>query len=241
MNSQSNQPTVLTDTEIKNGIVDGIESANRMFERWSGGWWVSDYGVESMVAVHVAGALFDVAEGRRGLVTMENPCHELVDLAGRNNDAQWPLGDALIKSQRVDVAVWRPADEVEQERLRAGVWFHVPVGVVELKRQWLYGPCREDLVRVSTIVSRLGPSGNGTIEWGAVGFFIHNNPDEGRTIENAQQGVRNMLTEPDFETAGCRYDVSFGRTYGYDHKKYRRPSWGEYQCSAACILVTPKG
>ena len=135
-------------------IQKGILDANTLLERWSGGFWVHDRGVEGLMVSQIAQAIYE--RGLSGFLDLEVPFHDLEACAGaKPKRGRRP---SLIEGRpRIDLAVFNAQSSL--------------IAAVEVKRGWVDEPCSRDIDRLWTLIQRLGRERSGSLQCGLLGFF----------------------------------------------------------------------
>ena len=112
-----------------------IDDANKMHMKWTGGWWVTAYGVESFIVGNIARGIMDLPNPPK-YATMETKFSELYDNSGIR-----PKGPSRVASKsnnRLDLALYAG------ENLSHAI---------ELKRFW-DPKCLEDLDRLALLIKK---------------------------------------------------------------------------------------
>ena len=103
---------------IKKAILKGLQLANKRYERWSGGWWLTDSGVEGH-AVSTIGEMLNRQVAGSGNIVMEMPFGTIEEWSGAGRPRGRPR-ETLNASNRADIVVLDRRDR--------------PVYVIEVKR-----------------------------------------------------------------------------------------------------------
>ena len=162
---------------IRNAILDGVQVANKRYEKWSRGGWLSDSGVEG----HVVSTIGEKLHGliiREGSIEMEMPFGSIQ----KWSNARRPRGRPRISQNarnRADIVVltreWRP------------------VCVIEVKRGWDEEKCLWDLVRIRDLILRCGRQNNGSLRTGFLTFLLEGWQEEGITAEQCLNREENEI------------------------------------------------
>lgn len=125
----------------------GIWRANRLFTRWTGGWWLQAYGVEGFVVAQVASAIMRPGrKNRPAYLTLETPFSDLYTCRKE------PHGKKSVDGcgrKRADMALYH-----EDGTLAC---------VIEFKRYWVPG-CFADLDRLAQLYMCCGKERGGPLE-----------------------------------------------------------------------------
>lgn len=127
-----------------------INDANKMHMKWTGGWWVTAYGVESFIVGNIARGIMDLPNPPK-YATMETKFSELYDNSGIR-----PKGPSRVASKsnnRLDLALY-----VGENLSHA----------IELKRFW-DPKCLEDLDRLAELYRTLNKEKGGSLR---AGIFV---------------------------------------------------------------------
>lgn len=122
---------------IRDAILEGVQTANGEYEKWSNGWWVTDSGVEGLLVAGIAKKLRAKLRHEESLL-MEMPLSEIQEWS----EARRPRGrprETLRGAKRADIVL---LDENER-----------PVCMVEVKRFWNRKPASKTLREFGTCCS----------------------------------------------------------------------------------------
>ena len=153
----------LTLDRVHAAIVDGVSVANSLFLTMSGGSSVRDYGVEPLISAQIAMSLWKIANARDKIplnesldtdynVTLESSFYEIAEWAG--SERRGKKTQNFTDNQKADVVLWSRRN--------------APIGVVEVKRHFVFSNLSSDLDRIDHIISRHGARYGGSMRWGAV-------------------------------------------------------------------------
>ena len=142
------------------GIVDAIEEgcnvANRKFEEWSNGLWVTDSGVESLMVTCIAEAV-NKRQERHESLAMEVSFRDIRELS----KARPKLGrrPATVKdTNRADIVLFNRLER--------------PTCVIEVKRTWNSDQCWRDLERIRDLVRTCAHVKGGSLRRGLLSMMI---------------------------------------------------------------------
>ena len=193
---------------IRDAILNGVQVANRRYENWSRGAWLSDSGVEGHVVSTIGEKLHELIAGK-GSIEMEMPFGSIRDWS----NARRPRGRPRIsqnRRNRADIVVltkeWRP------------------VCVIEVKRGWEVKKCLWDLVRIRDLILRCGRKNDGTLTGGFLAFLLEGWQEEGMTAEQSlkreERKIRRILRD-EFDSEGLRMECRRSAIRSWP-KKFRR-------------------
>ena len=141
---------------IEKAILVGVQDANKRYEKWSRGGWVSDSGVEGHVVSTVAEKLHGVVSGM-GSIELEVPFGSILESSGAESPPGRPRKN-LNARNRADIVIltkkWRP------------------VYIIEIKRSWHETKCLKDLKRIRDLILRCGRQKNGSVGAGFLAFLL---------------------------------------------------------------------
>ena len=179
--------------EIRNAILDGVQVANRRYENWSRGGWLSDSGVEGHVVSTIAEKLYRPVSGK-GSIAMEMSFGSIRKWSEARNPQGRPRKNLKARN-RADIVVlteeWRPAC------------------VIEVKRVWHEENCLKDLRRIRDLILRCGRHKNGLLHSGFLALLLEGWQEEGMTAEQCLKGeereFRRVLREK-FDSEGLNME-----------------------------------
>ena len=141
---------------MRNAILDGVQVANRRYEKWSRGGWLSDSGVEGHVVSTIAEKLHGPVSGK-GSIAMEMSFGSIRKWSRAKNPQGRPRKNLKARN-RADIVVlseeWRP------------------VCVIEVKRVWHEVNCLKDLGRIRDLILGCGRHKNGLLRSGFLTFLL---------------------------------------------------------------------
>lgn len=126
----------MTREELIAAVHKGAHKANRLYCEWSGGDWITDYGVEGLMVCEIARTIQGIRSS--GYLTMEESFQAMKDWSGNSTLGRKPK--CLDGSKRVDIALWNSKELVTH--------------VIEVKRHWNQA-CYGDLDRICALQSKL--------------------------------------------------------------------------------------
>jgi hypothetical protein len=221
-------------TELVRSVLDGITVAHKTYERWSGGDWLCDAGVEGFLVASIAGRLFDRVEANcaGGHVILETPMCDIVPLSQPGDSAARPFDAELRPSGRVDVSVWRDIHTVE--------------AVVEVKRGWFAEKCWDDFVRLSASVALGLRHGDGNPSLGCLAMYLTWRPT-GR-VESVDAKLKAIVSDLDAWSQASQYlhpelrdatewTIERGPKIPYEGPDKR---FKDMVALGACVVITPR-
>lgn len=202
-------------TAIREATLEGVQAANVEYEKWSGGWWVTDSGIEGHVVSTVARKLYGRVAGD-GYVVMELGFGIIQQWSGAGRPRGRPLPN-LNEGNRADIVI---LDKKER-----------PIYVIEVKRLWDKRPCLDDLNRMRDLILKFGQEREGSLRRGLLAFLAVGREANGTTarlaLENQVQGIGTVL-EDEFDAKGLKLTCHQGsaRRYPKDYREqHGEPNW----------------
>lgn len=163
-----NMPTVI------DAVLRGAASANKNYEDWTSGTWLTDAGDEGLLVARIAEAVAKKQDSRESLV-LQAPFEEIRHWSG----AARPRGRPRMVLQgrrRADIALF-------DGRGRS-------IHVIEVKRFWQRGRCFRDIRRLRALLAACARHRDGSLKHGYLGFLI---ADWGPTRKEAQSAVEHRV------------------------------------------------
>ena len=207
-------------TAIEKAILDGVQTANKRYEKWSRGGWVSDSGVEGHVVSTIGEKLDGLISGS-GSIEMEMSFKEIQ----KRSKAGHPPGrprNTMKSRNRADIVVlttkWRP------------------ICVIEVKRSWDETKSLQDLARIRDLILRCGRQNDGTLNKGFVAFLLEGWQEEDMTAEQClktqEAEIRRILKDEfDREGLNLRCRRSTMRHYPRKYRQlYGESDWVHASC-----------
>ena len=166
-------------------LLDGMQLANKRYERWTGGWWITDVGVER----YVVSTILETLRGgfpRRLILVSELSFEHIVWWSRRNPRPGRPRAN-MNNGNRCDIVILSANGR--------------PLHVVEVKRYWHEENCLLDLRRLRDLLLDCGPTRNGSLRRGYLTFMIQSSGDNaGQALRNLNQDMNEIQ-----ETINCRF------------------------------------
>ena len=141
---------------VERAILDGVQIANKRYEKWSRGGWLSDSGIEGHVVSTVGEKLHGLIAGR-GSIQMEVPFGDIRERCNAEPSKGRPRVTTKARN-RADIVIIANDGR--------------PACVIELKRTWDKTKCFNDLIRTRNLILRYGPQKTGPLKMGFVAFLL---------------------------------------------------------------------
>lgn len=156
-------------TMNKNDILEaihfGIRSANVEHSEWTGGNWVTVYGVESYIASCIARSIMDL-ENPPTYITLETKFSELYDNNGIR--PRGPVRKASKDNNKLDLALY--SDEAISY-------------AIELKRFWSADKCLDDIERLCCLMRTLSRDKGGSLRGAIFALLVTVKPRNAEDTE----------------------------------------------------------
>ena len=130
------------DTIVAQAVLEGISRANKAYKSWSGGFWLSDAGIENIVQTYVAEACFNALKGKKLQVHPEASRSYFFDSPDKHSPRfdiaitdgqQFPVYVIELKRSPKDkkgisrdiqklLSVLLPSDSASPKQFRAAYW-----------------------------------------------------------------------------------------------------------------------
>jgi hypothetical protein len=162
---------------IIESICDAFKAANEEYEKWSGGNWVGECGIESLLTVHIARQIYANIgdDDPQPYVTLEE--HYSIFLK-RAIPKPGPLPSILKGNKRADVVVRKNSKR--------------PYAVIEVKRKWTNNDCLLDIDRLRCIKDSCGINVGGRIEVACMAVSLQQNP-KGKKLDEQYSKIRGIV------------------------------------------------
>ena len=146
----------ITRSAVIEAIHEGTMAANRKYEKWTNGLWVTDSGVEGLMVSCIAEAVNRRQEQHESLA-MEVPFEYIRERSEAS--AERGRRPATLKgANRADMVLFNR--------------FERPICVVEVKRTWNAGHCWKDLERIRDLVHACAHAKGGSLRRGFLVMII---------------------------------------------------------------------
>ena len=212
---------------VVESVLEGIQAANKLYEKWSMGWWTTDSGVEGHVVSEVARRLYRQRDNGQSLL-MEVPFSDIEEWSEARRQ-RGPRRRTLRGNRRADIVIFDPDD--------------YPAAVVEIKRGWSAGPCFGDLKRIRDLIIAYGPGREGSLGMGCLAFMVQKRATKritasehvDRRIETIRQEVEN-----DFHSQELALEFQHSASRRYPPRYQRIQEQGEWAHTAVCIALSAR-
>ena len=212
----------ITKGQIVEAIQEGTVIANRRYEDWSNGLWVTDSGVEGLLAANIAEAIH-ARQRRQESLMMELAFKDIADLSGAE-PVPGPRPAAVQDTNRADIVLLN-----RNKR---------PICAIEVKRSWNGDACLTDLDRIYGLTQRFSYRRGGSLRRGFLAMMIAKGailrqPPNQRIIEQIariQEVVRQHFRRRTDKLVFYRGDpVPLGARF--------REVYGEWAAASLCIEI----
>ena len=202
----------ISQKDVVDGILSGINSANTSFEKWSKGAWIPDYAIEGFMVAHIAAALRKRQHEHESLL-IEAPfeeireCSEASRTPGRRRRV-------LEGRRRADIALFDGKDR--------------SVYVIEAKRTWNRKPCFRDVKRLLALLHECARQRDGTLKAGFLCLTIVEWGTNRREVEHwASERMRQIHEDirEQFKIDGRKMTSKPGRKRWYPKKYCGNEEW----------------
>lgn len=137
-------------------IHEGVFNAHKKYEKWSGGEWIGDYGVEGFLVSEIASTIHQFQEDGEHLY-LELPFSDIKARSGARKRRGRPT-KGIRMARRVDIALCNENNE--------------PVYVIEVKRKWDNTQCEKDLQKLRDLVTNFDHVAGGSLESGFLAVYV---------------------------------------------------------------------
>jgi len=173
--------------ELINSITNSLVKANRLYEEWSGGAWLSDYGAEGLLVAEIAKNLFTSArkDNENSFVTVEEPFYSICNCCNASPKIGAPF-KVLNSRNRADIVLWSSPEKV--------------YGVVEVKRKWTKKECFHDIERINKLIMTYGKERGGSLNFTCLAVFMSRGQDpKGNKLEDKYEEIQEDLKQNDYQ------------------------------------------
>ena len=148
----------------------GIKKTNDLYMEWTGGWWLTAYGVENFMVGNVARFIME-QEDRPAYAFLEVPFGELYDDGGKF--PKGPRSKAKKDQNRLDLSFYSQAGKIQY--------------ALEFKRMWTAEGFKHDADRLAGLISVLGTGKGGPLTCAVFTCLVAAN---GNSRENTLEKLR---------------------------------------------------
>ncbi len=224
---------MISRNELTNAILDGILDANDFFVGISGGYWLSEVGVENVIQTKVAEGLHRAlnSKGEKYGILLEFPMKEFLSEAG--GSFRGPVPAMINGSKRIDLVI-----------LDKYGW---PIIPIEIKRGISGEGFGKDAQRIVRLLSRSSKQRGGSAKYGFIcGFASGAGDDEETAKRNLEERIQmagdSIRSVPGLKTLISSGVISFhkrtGRTQRYDKEIAGKEYWAP---GAVCVYLRDRG
>lgn len=205
-------------------VLEGIQAANKLYEKWSIGWWTTDSGVEGHVVSEVARRLYRRRADGQSLL-MEVPFSYIEEWSEAQRQ-RGPRRRTLRGNRRADIVIFDPND--------------YPAAIVEIKRRWSAVPCFRDLTRIRDLIITYGPRRDGSLGMGCLAFMVHESATNQMTaserVDRKINAIRQVV-ENSFHSQGLALEFQHSDSRRYPLRYQRVQEQVEWAHAAVCIAL----
>ena len=208
---------------IIEAIHEGTTTANRKYEKWTNGSWVTDSGVEGLMVSCIAEAV-SRRQGQYESLAMEVPFGDIREMS-EARVKRGPRPATLKGRNRADMVLFNRVDR--------------PICVVEVKRTWNAGRCWKDLERIRDLVLACAHGKGGSLRRGFLAMIIAKKRTTTKSaddrIEEYIRGIKGLV-DVQFENGGLnvRYLQGDARALG---KRFRQ-LYGDWSAASFCVEIS---
>ena len=203
-------------------VVRAIRKANRDYQDWSDGWWLSDSGGEALMLAQVAR---DLAKIHNGKTVVEMPVGWLGDGVPVGQRRRGPVPADLRKGGRCDIGLLDSQAETVH-------------GIIELKRAQARSGWRSDLLRLGRAMDTFPKNmRHGHLRFAILGGFVSSSSRSNfakklNALDRLIEGVGDAVEKKGFRLEKSPDDLSSG---------LHRLEGSQWQCNAFAVGVLRKG
>ena len=197
--------------------------ANRKYEQWTNGSWVTDSGVEGLMVACISEALNKRQEEHESLA-MEVPFRHIRELS-EAKVKRGPKPAMLRGTNRADIVLFNG--------------FERPTCVVEVKRSWNTDRCWMDMERIRGLVRACNFEQGGSLKRGFLAMIIAKKATKTKSAKDRIEEYvlgKKKLVDAQFENQGLnvRYLSGNARPLG---KRFRQ-LYGDWSAASFCIEIS---
>ena len=213
----------ITRQKIVEALEEGIGAANRRYEAWTNGSWVTDSGVESLMVTCIAESLNKRQEPHESL-GLEVSFRDIRHMS-QANPGPGRRPSTMRDTNRADVVLFNAA-------LR-------PTCVIEVKRTWNAEMCGRDLKRIRDLVRKCAHGHGGSLRRGFLAMIIARKATRTKSAEtriheqmDRIEGVVNASFRKMAQT------VTYHRGKARPPGKRFRDLYGDWRAASYCIEIS---
>ncbi len=185
--SQSRRRYNMKKRSLVSSILDSLEEANRQYEEWSGGAWLSDYGAEGLLVAEIAKNLFKTArkDNKNSFITVEEDFCNICECCNAAPKIGPPF-QILNRRNRADIVLWKSSNKV--------------YGVVEVKRKWSRKECFHDIERINKLINTYGKEYGGSLDFACLAVFMSRGQDPiGKKLADKYEKIKEELKQNGYQ------------------------------------------
>lgn len=215
---------------ILKAIGKGIDVANKTYDKWSNGLWLSDSGIENLLSVKVAEEIVKDKESLNLMkgesIRLETTFKEIEEYSNAPKK-KGPKLDILKPNHRADITLWHKNETI--------------AAIIEIKRCWNKRTCGNDLERLTKIIGNYGKPRSGTGKFGVLANFIAEKTK--CAAHNKYKAVKNYCNDLDEPDLDISIDELPTRTLGTssDLRNPNKHWWAAWTCGGVIITLTANG
>lgn len=164
-----NQSTIIKNIHL------GIKKTNELYMSWTGGWWLTAYGVENFMVGNVARFIME-QEDRPAYAFLELSFAEMYNDARRFPSEEDAIPDEKKYTNRVDLAFYSKASKVQY--------------ALEFKKIWTTEGFKHDAARLAGLLSVLGTKQGGPLTCAVFACLVEVN---GSSREVTMKNMRSKI------------------------------------------------
>jgi len=214
---------MLTKEQAIKTVLASIIEANKKQAEMSGGWWLTDAGVESIIQYVCAQRMHKVLQKQNGggNVYLEcNMAEVLNDSAAQKQPGRIPKN--IDGSKRIDIVVSDANGN--------------PIIPIEIKKNTSDPGFIKDAERIFTLLSRADTQKKGSLKYGIICAFSHGN---GNTDEIAQKRLNDKIVNTKKRLKASFPDECFELHHTTEKSEYF-DEYGYWAAGAVCVYLRRK-
>lgn len=213
----------ITRKQIIEAIEKGILAANRKYEGWTNGYWVTDSGVESLMVTCIAESL-GKKKGRQKSLALEVSFRDIRELS-KANPGPGRRPSTMSDTNRADIVIFNAAQR--------------PTCVIEAKRSWNAEMCYRDLRRIRDLVRKFAHGHGGSVRRGFLAMIIVGRATKTKSAEeriDEQMEKIEGLVNSKFDKKGQK--VTYHRGDAKPPGKRFQDLYSDWRAASFCIEIS---
>ncbi len=215
----------ITRKQIIEAIEKGIVAANREYEDWTNGDWVTDSGVESLMVTCIAERLHKRQKEKESL-RLEVSFRKIGERSKANTRPRsWT--NTIKDTNRADVVLFNASER--------------PTCVIEAKRSWNTKRCDRDLRRIRGLLRKCAHGRGGSLRRGFLVMIIAKQATKTKSAEERileQMEKIEELVNSTFKKKGQK--VTYHRGDAKRPGKRFRDLYDDWRAASFCIEISAK-